>query len=144
MEARLSASRSMVAISSTVGNEENSSGVWMNSAVIRISTEIMIEMASARSSRTGGSGRIRTTRMVSTPTASAISPRFMKAPISPRPGSLMALVAVAGAAVMSVMSTNLPAECRQNPGRLGRTDETKRRQARAMTLPAGSKWIHGW
>ena len=103
MEARLSASRSMVAISSTVGNEENSSGVWMNSAVIRISTEMMIEMASARSSRIGGSGRISTTRMVSTPTASAMSPRFMNAPISPRPGSLMALVADAGAAVMSLM-----------------------------------------
>ena len=50
VEARLSASRSMVAISSTVGNAENSSGVWMNSAVIRISTERMIEIASARSS----------------------------------------------------------------------------------------------
>ena len=47
VEARLSESRSMVAISSTVGKEENSSGVWMNSAVIRISTEMMIEMASA-------------------------------------------------------------------------------------------------
>ena len=39
VEARLSASRSMVAISSTVGKAENSSGAWMNSAVIRISTE---------------------------------------------------------------------------------------------------------
>ena len=48
VEARLSASRSMVAISSTVGKAENSSGVWMNSAVIRISTEKMIEMASAK------------------------------------------------------------------------------------------------
>ena len=67
MEARLSASRSMVAIRSTVGNEENSSGVWMNSAVIRISTDRMIEMASDRSSSSGGSGRISTTRMVSTP-----------------------------------------------------------------------------
>ena len=46
VEARLSASRSMVAISSTVGKAENSSGVWMNSAVIRISTDRMIEMAS--------------------------------------------------------------------------------------------------
>ena len=93
VEARLSASRSMVAISSTVGNEENSSGVWMNSAVIRISTDRMIEMASARSSSSGGSGRISTTRMVSTPMASARSPRLKNAPMSPRPGSLMPLVA---------------------------------------------------
>ena len=57
----------MVAISSTVGKAENSSGVWMNSDVIRISTEKMIEMASAKSSSIGGSGRIRTTRIVSTP-----------------------------------------------------------------------------
>ena len=47
VEARLSARRSMVEISRMVGNEENSSGVWMNSAVIRISTERMIENASA-------------------------------------------------------------------------------------------------
>src|ERR1700730_15146465 len=57
----------MVAISSTVGKAENSSGAWMNSDVIRISTEKMIEMASAKSSSSGGSGRISTTRMVRTP-----------------------------------------------------------------------------
>ncbi len=34
----------MAAISSTVGKDENSSGVWMNSAVIRISTEKTIEI----------------------------------------------------------------------------------------------------
>src|SRR3984893_4907739 len=84
VEARLSAKRSMVAISSTVGNAENSSGAWMNSAVIRISTERMIETARNRSSRTGGSGRIRTTRMVITPTASAMSPRLRRSAISPR------------------------------------------------------------
>ena len=94
VEARLSDSRSMVAISSTVGKAENSSGVWMNSAVIRISTEKVIEIASAQSSSSGGSGRISTTRMVSTPMASPISPRRRNAEISPRPGSLMALVAV--------------------------------------------------
>ena len=93
VEARLSASRSMVEISSTVGNAENSSGVWMNSAVIRISTDRMIEIASARSSRIGGSGRIRTTRIVSTPIASAMSPRLSMAPIAPSPGSVVALAA---------------------------------------------------
>ena len=97
----------MVAISSTVGNEENSSGVWMNSAVIRISTDRMIEMARLMSSSTGGSGRISTTRIVSTPMASARSPRFMSAPRSPRPGSLMPLVAAAGAAVMSLMPAKI-------------------------------------
>src|SRR5512141_1460606 len=96
----------MVAISSTVGNEENSSGVWMNNAVIRISTDRMIDSARLTSSSTGGSGRISTTRMVSTPTASARSPRLKKAPISPRPGSLMPLVAEAGAAVMSLIQPN--------------------------------------
>ena len=35
----LSASRSMVVISRTVGNELNSSGFWMNTAVIRIRIE---------------------------------------------------------------------------------------------------------
>src|SRR3984893_3616680 len=84
VEARLSARRSMVAISSTVGNAENSSGAWMNSAVIRISTERMIETARNRSSRTGGSGRISTTRMVIIPTASAMSPRLRRSAISPR------------------------------------------------------------
>jgi hypothetical protein len=43
--------------------------------------------------------------MVSTPMASAMSPRLTKAPISPRPGSRMALVAVVGsvAAVVSLL-----------------------------------------
>ena len=76
VEARLSASRSMVEISRMVGNEENSSGVWMNSAVIRISTDRMIEIARNMSSTTAGSGRISTTRMVITPIASAMSPRL--------------------------------------------------------------------
>jgi hypothetical protein len=109
VEARLSASRSIVAISSTVGKAENSSGVWMNSAVMRINTEKMMEIASEKSSSSGGSGRIRTTRMVRTPIASAMSPRLKKAPISPRPGSLMPLTAWAGAAVMSLMFDSLGA-----------------------------------
>ena len=83
----MSASRSMVEISSTVGKAENSSGVWMNSAVIRISTEKMIEIASATSSSIGGSGRISTTRIAITPIASARSPRLSMVPISPRLGS---------------------------------------------------------
>ncbi len=50
VEARLSDSRSMVEISSTVGNAENSSGAWMNSAVIRIRIDSVIEIARNRSS----------------------------------------------------------------------------------------------
>ncbi len=87
VEARLSANRSMVAIRSTVGKAENSSGAWMNRAVIRISTDRMIDMASAISSSGAGNGRMRTTRIASTPTASPISPRRSMAPISPSPGS---------------------------------------------------------
>ena len=82
VEARLSASRSMVAISSTVGNAENSSGAWMNKAVIRIRTEKVIEMASEKSSNIAGSGRMRTTSMAIMPTASPMSLRRSMVPRS--------------------------------------------------------------
>ena len=74
----------------------------MNSAVIRISTEKMIEMARKRSSRIGGSGRIRTTRIVITPMASARSPRLSRVPISLSEGNLKDR-GEAGAAVVSVI-----------------------------------------
>src|SRR5579885_272416 len=51
VEARLSDSRSMVEINSTVGNAENSSGAWMNSDVIRITRITMMPSASAISPR---------------------------------------------------------------------------------------------
>ena len=63
----------MVAINSTVENAENSSGAWMNSDVIRISN--VMEMASAKSSSSDGSGRISTTRMAIITTASPMSLR---------------------------------------------------------------------
>ena len=88
VEAMFSDSRSMVEISSTVGNAENSSGVWMNSEVIRIRIDTVIEIARNRSSTIAGSGRISTTRMVRTPNASARSPRFKISPISLRLGNL--------------------------------------------------------
>ncbi len=109
VEARLSASRSMVEIRSTVGKAENSSGAWMNSAVIRISTEKVIDSASARSSSIGGSGRISTTRISITPIASARSPRLRIEPISPSPGIVNFC---AGAAVTSVMSAAPPRRAR--------------------------------
>ena len=88
VEAMFSDSRSMVEIRSTVGNAENSSGAWMNSDVIRIRIDTVIEIARNRSSTIAGSGRISTTRMVRTPNASARSPRFSISPISLRLGNL--------------------------------------------------------
>ena len=82
VEARLSDSRSMVEIRRMVGNDENSSGAWMNSAVIRIRMDSVIEIARNRSSTSAGRGRISTTRMVRIPRASAMSPRLMKLPMS--------------------------------------------------------------
>ena len=86
VEARFSDSRSMVEINRMVGNEENSSGAWMNSAVIRIRIDSVIEIARNRSSTIAGSGRISTTRMVRTPKASARSPRLRMLPISAEAG----------------------------------------------------------
>ena len=87
VEAMFSDSRSMVEINRMVGNDENSSGAWMNSEVIRIRIDTVIEIARNRSSTIEGRGRISTTRMVSTPNASARSPRFRMSPISPRDGN---------------------------------------------------------
>jgi hypothetical protein len=64
----------MVEISSTVGKALNSSGFSMNSDVSRMSTEKVIETASSRSRSRRGIGRISTTRMLITPSASARSP----------------------------------------------------------------------
>src|SRR3954452_8563234 len=52
----------------------------MNTDVVRIRTDKMMEMLTEKSSRTGGRGRIRTTRMAITPTASAKSPRLARSP----------------------------------------------------------------
>jgi hypothetical protein len=87
VEARLSASLSIVAMRSTVGKDENSSGSSMNSEVIRISTERMIESANSRSRRSGGNGKTSTTRMPMTPIASSRSERFARAPMSSMVGS---------------------------------------------------------
>ena len=71
--AMLSDSRSIVAISSTVGNAEKSSGFWIQSATIRISTDNAIESASPRSISIAGSGRNSTVRMKTMPTANPTS-----------------------------------------------------------------------
>src|SRR3954470_12726446 len=75
VDARLSDRRSSVVISRMVGKELISSGFWMNSTVIRISTAIVIDSARRISSRNDGIGRIMTTRIMTSPTASAMSPR---------------------------------------------------------------------
>ena len=106
VEARLSASRSIVAINRTVGKAENSSGAWMNSDVIRISTEKVIEIASEKSSSTGGSGRIRMTRIAIMPTASAISLRRSMVPKSASRDS--AVASPRCAVVVSVMPADRP------------------------------------
>jgi hypothetical protein len=64
----------MVAISSTAGKALNWSGFSMNSEVSSTSTEKVIETASSRSRSSRGTGRISTTRMPITPSASATSP----------------------------------------------------------------------
>ena len=70
----LSASLSSVASSRTVGKAENSRGFRIRRAVIRISTESVIEIASMKSSRKGGSGTISMTINAMTPRPSAYSP----------------------------------------------------------------------
>ena len=93
VEARLSESRSMVEIRRMVGNDENSSGAWMNSDVIRIRIDSVIEIARNRSSTIEGRGRISTTRMVRMPNASARSPRFKMVPISLKLGNPLPVAA---------------------------------------------------
>ena len=73
VEAMLSPSRNMVAISRIVGNAASSNGFSMNSAVIRIITDRVIEKARPISSSQPGSGRISMAMIVMTPPASARS-----------------------------------------------------------------------
>ena len=69
----LSASRSSVAISRMVGKAEKSSGRWIQSATIRISTEKAMEKARPMSSTRVGSGRNSTVRMNTMPMAKPTS-----------------------------------------------------------------------
>ena len=73
--AMFSASRNSVASSSTVGKAENSSGFWISSAVIRMRTDSVIEIASRKSSRKGGMGMMSIITNAITPSPSAYSPR---------------------------------------------------------------------
>ncbi len=75
VEAMLSDRRNSVDSSKIDGNEVNSSGFLIISAVTSTRIENVIEIASNKSSSTGGSGTSMMARMPSTPTASPISPR---------------------------------------------------------------------
>jgi hypothetical protein len=74
-EATFRPSRNSVATSSTVGKAVNSNGFLISSAVIRISTALVIEIDSRMSSANAGTGRISSTMTPTTPSASATSPR---------------------------------------------------------------------
>ena len=84
VEAMLRPSLNMVAIRRIAGKAVNSSGLLMNSAVIRISTEKQIDTASATSSSAFGMGRSSMTRSASTPTPMATSPRSARRPMPAR------------------------------------------------------------
>ena len=75
VDAKLSASRNIVAISRTVGKELKSSGLEINRQVIRITTEKVIEIARLKSRSQLGIGRISTIRIQTTPSARPISLR---------------------------------------------------------------------
>jgi hypothetical protein len=62
-----------VAIKSTVGKAEKSSGFWIQSATIKISTDRAMENASPMSISTAGSGRNSTVTMKTMPTAKPTS-----------------------------------------------------------------------
>src|SRR3954453_2641767 len=79
----------------------------MNSEVIRIRIDSVIEIASARSSRIGGSGRISTTRMMRTPMASAMSPRFSMMPMALSDGRWKPPVGAASAGAGPAAVTSL-------------------------------------
>jgi hypothetical protein len=74
VDAMLRARRTIVESSKMVGNALNSSGLSTKRPVSRMSTEKVIENARLMSRSQRGSGRIRTTRMVTTPRARRISP----------------------------------------------------------------------
>ena len=63
----------MVAMSSTVGKDEKSSGRSIHNASISTSTDRAIEAARPMSMRTVGTGRNRMARIATTPPANSIS-----------------------------------------------------------------------
>src|SRR3954464_8229637 len=71
----------MVVSRRMVGKDENSSGLRINTAVIRIRMEKLSEKASDTSSSQVGSGRIKTTRMAMMPIARPRSDFLIKSTI---------------------------------------------------------------
>ena len=99
----LSARRSIVEISRMVGKAESSSGLFTNSAVIRMRTETVIEMPSIKSNSDGGSGKIRIVMMPMMARANMMSPR--RAPIRAvlRIPSIEKNLGMAGASAMGLL-----------------------------------------
>ena len=86
----------------------------------------MIDTASAMSSRLGGKGRIRMTRMSRTPTARPMSPFRSASPIALRLGILKPLDAGAEAAEMSVIAyPGVPLQSADDETRGGRPEPGK-------------------
>ena len=127
VEARLSERRSMVAIRSTVGKAEKSSGFSMKRAVSSTSTENMIESASNRSSRIGGSGRMRTTRMAMTPKAMSTSLWRSALPIA---GSTCMVVVLSCSAMVSLLPLSPISSMRRGPWPRGRVPARAPRRRR--------------
>ena len=100
VEARLRPSLNIVAMSRIVGKAESCSGFSMNSAVIMISTEKVIDSASPKSSIQPGSGTMSIAMIATTPNA---RPRSRPdAFVSPRRWTTLGeAVAVASAAMRS-------------------------------------------
>src|SRR5579883_21578 len=85
----------------------------MKRATIRMRTESVIEAARLKSSSQVGIGRMRTTRIATTPSASAISPRFSVAPMRSRK-------ALGEGTAASVMAEPFPnRSCSPSPPRSG-------------------------
>ena len=122
--AMLSDRRSIVAISRMVGKDEKSSGRWIHSATIRISTESAIEKARPMSIRKAGIGRNSTVRMKTMPIAKPTSRPFLAT------GSAVRVSAIA----MSFQIRSGPRMRRCDQGRRPSLREGGRRRRRRSRL----------
>src|SRR5262245_26676974 len=118
--AMFSESRSIVAIRSTVGKDEKSSGRWIHSDTIRISTDSAIEKASPMSIRKDGIGRNSTARMTTMPMAKPTSRPFLAVACF---GWMLSVIAI----------------CARNPDAPAREEAAGWRQARGSSLRGGGE-----
>ena len=106
----LSASLKTVATRRTVGKAENSSGFWIHSATIRMSTERAIDSARPKSIITAGTGRKNKQRMRTMPAAKAMSfpPRFAAEGSAGEADGALAIVAAAAVVDTPAMTRPRP------------------------------------